>query len=70
MNKGNKIVYLLPILKREYHRDAKRIVKILNNSILKSWKYKGISFYLIGAKELADRFIEVALKGETICIKK
>ena len=63
---GEKIVYSLPIIKREYLRDANRVKNILKYAKIIRWKFKGISLFLADAKDITDTLIDAAKNGKTI----
>jgi len=63
---GDKIIYSLPIIKREYLRDANKVKNLLRDANIFTWKLKGISMFLTQAKDITDTLIKAAKNGKTI----
>jgi len=63
---GDKIIYSLPIIKREYIRDANKVKNLLRDAKIFTWKFKGISMFLTQAKDITDTLVEAAKNGKTI----
>jgi len=63
---GEKIIYTLPIIKREYLRDAYHVKKILKNANIYTWKFKGIPLFLTDARKITSTIINAARYGKTI----
>jgi aminoglycoside 3-N-acetyltransferase len=67
---GNTLVYNLRVKNPEYAFSRKTFFRILKKIGIKSWKYKGIPFYLTRADEVTETVIEAAKNGQTIYKKR
>ncbi len=63
---GSSFVYQFLVRKKEYRIDALALRKILKNIRIKTWRYKGIPFFLTDAKSVTDELIKAARMGKTI----
>lgn len=67
---GNRLVYNLHIKNPDYTIDLKSFRKILNDTKIIEWTYKGIPFFLTQAKIVTETLIEAAKNGQTIYKKR
>lgn len=66
LHNGTSIVYQFLVRRKEYRIDALALKKILKNIKIKTWRYKGIPFFLTDAKSVTDELIKAAKRGKTI----
>ncbi|HSW55023.1 MAG TPA: AAC(3) family N-acetyltransferase [Ignavibacteriaceae bacterium] len=67
---GETIVYNLRVKNPEYTFNKKTFYKILKKIRIRSWKYKGIPFYITRADAVTETVIQAAKQGQTIYKKR